>query len=119
MALDDRPRMHRVSGEAGNDEEFSELGPPEAAVAADRFDRDWSGYGCHAASVRKLLIHSAITMTLALAMALMLAATFGWFGRFEVVRPPRCPYHEEKRTDQLVGLDRAPSQGDEGYYHHA
>jgi hypothetical protein len=58
-------------------------------------------------------------MTLALAMALMLAATFGWFDRSEVATPPRCLYQDDGRTGQLVGFDRSPRQDDEGDYKHA
>jgi hypothetical protein len=117
MALDDRPWTHRVTRAAGSDEDLVVMGL-EVPVAASRFERDQSSYGCHAASVRKLLIHSLVTVALALAMALMLAATLGQLGRFETAGSPTCLHHTQKEDRPTVGVHRDSGQGVEGDYQH-
>lgn len=117
MTLDNRPWTHRVTRTAGSDEDLVVMGL-EVPVAASRLERDQSSYGCHAASVRKLLIHSLLTVALALVMALMLAATFGQRGWLETAGSPTCLHHTKKEDQPTVDVHRDSGQGVEGDYQH-
>jgi hypothetical protein len=117
MTLNDRPWTHRGAGAAASDEELFAM-RPAVPVPASRLGRDQSGYGCRAASVRRLWIHSLVTVALALAMALMLAATLGRFGWFETAGSRTCLHHTDTEAQPTVDAHRGFGPGVEGDRQH-